>query len=203
MKKITASAAAIVAAFANFSAEAAEIRPYVGLDAVWDDVGLDDGMSAYLKDGYKSFKVNAGVRANDRFGVEVFYQHSGKEGKTVPTVFVNVLERITARIEAFGADVKGYLPVGGFEKAEFYGTIGVARYDFDGQDSAFNTATGAFASEDVSEKSTGFRFGIGAQYRFDDHWSADLSCRYVKLNGGDDDAFNNLKEVSAGVKYTF
>ena len=46
----------------------------------------------------------------------------------------------------------------------------------------------------------GYRAGIGAQYDFNENWAIRVMGRYTYLGMS---RVNNLKEVTAGLKYTF
>lgn len=193
---------AMLTALTSVQVQASEARPYLGVDFTYNKFGIDDDATGYVEDQFNAFKINAGVRLNRYVGIELFYQKSGEEEKSKMTDYEDVKLKTKVKFEAVGVDVKGYLPTS-VEKLDVYGTVGLAKYDFSGDVKATNLVTGVSASEDVSEKNTGLRFGLGAEYKLDDHWSADVSGRYVKINSGKEDYFDDLKEFSLGVKYSF
>ena len=81
------------------------------------------------------------------------------------------------------------MPVGcsGFN---LLGTIGLANYDLEVKG----------AGDKDTWTRVGYRAGIGAQYDFNENWAA----RGVRRNSYiGTKAVDNLKEVTAGIRYTF
>lgn len=89
------------------------------------------------------------------------------------------------------------------DRLTVFGAIGLAQYKFKETLIMTELLSGQSLSEKGSEKNTGYRFGVGAEFRLTDNWSLNVAGRYVKLNNGSDDVVDDLSEVSFGVKYTF
>ena len=53
----------------------------------------------------------------------------------------------------------------------------------------------------TSNQSIGYRFGIGGEYIFNQHFGLKTMLRYIKLT--DDKIINDMIELSTGVKYYF
>ena len=70
------------------------------------------------------------------------------------------------------------------------GTIGLANYDLEVKG----------AGDKDTWTRVGYRAGIGAQYDFNENWAARVVGRYSYIGTK---AVDNLKEVTAGIRYTF
>lgn len=159
------------------------VDPYIGADYIYS-YGKFGGPAKSMKKSYNSGSVNLGARIYDYLGLEAFYQQSG--------------ERKNHRAEgdfkgeflAYGADLYGYAPVmcSGFN---FLGSLGLANYRW------------TFKYPDVASKHQnriGYRAGVGMQYDFTDHFAVRVMGRYTYLGMA---RLNNLKEVTAGIRYYF
>lgn len=178
-----------VASVLSFSAHAAEYnwmneyQPYIGADYVYSYGKFGDGARA-MKKSYHSGAVNLGIRMYDYLGLEAFFQQSGERKNHKAD------GDYKAEFLAYGLDVYGYAPVycSGFN---FLGSLGLANYRV------------KFKFPDVNsthQERIGYRAGIGAQYDFTEHLAARVMGRYTYLGMA---RLNNLKEITAGLRYTF
>ncbi len=178
-----------VASVLSFGASATEYNwmneydPYIGADYVYS-YGKFGGTARGAKKSYNSGAVNLGIRMYDYLGLEAFYQQSGERKNH------RADGEFKTQFLAYGADLYGYAPVycSGFN---FLGSLGLANYRF------------KFKYPDVSSKHQeriGYRAGVGMQYDFNEHWAARVMGRYTYIGMA---RVNNLKEVTAGLRYSF
>ena len=188
-KNILLASAAVLLSGA---AQAMEINPYMGVDYVYshadyksDRANWDDA----LKKDYNSAAFNLGMRPTQYFSLEGFFQQSAENKgarlfqNDVPTT------RIKSKFYGYGADAYGYLPIGcnGFN---LLGTVGIANYNFKVKTDA--------GSDDKNHM--GYRAGLGMQYDMNEHWAMRVVGRYTYV---DSQVLDNLKEVTAGIRYSF
>ncbi len=183
---LLASAACIISfsSIANAKMMGHEVKPYVGADYVYSSADYK-GDAKGLKKSYNSGAVNAGVRVGKYMGLEAFYQHSGNR-KTHRED-----NEIKSRIQAYGLDLYGYLPLGCNDKVDLLGSIGAANYKLKVKD----LASGKYDKDRI-----GYRVGAGAQYNFTEHLSARVMGRYSYIHTKD---LKSLAEVTAGLRYSF
>jgi len=182
------------AVFLAGSASAMELNPYVGLDYVYSKADFkNDRLSAYstdsLKDDYNSAMISMGIRPLEYMSLEAFFQQSG-ERKGDNIVDANgASHKVKSEFYAYGLDAYGYMPIGcdGFS---LLGTVGLANYNV-----KIKSSDGS-----VDKQKLGYRAGIGAQYDINDNWAVRLVGRYSYI---DSKYLDNLKEVTAGIRYTF
>ncbi len=86
-------------------------------------------------------------------------------------------------------DIYGYLPMG-CSDFSLLGTVGAANYDLEIKNGP---------SKETSSR-IGYRAGVGAQYKFNENWSARIVGRYSYIGTKQVD---NLMEATAGIRYTF
>ena len=86
---------------------------------------------------------------------------------------------------------------------DIFGSIGGRKYKFKKALIISDLVTGDALGDKYNEDNLGFRFGVGAQYRINNHWSLNLTGRYVKIDNGSEDVVEDLGELSLGVKYSF
>jgi len=179
-----------VASILSFQAEAGywsevynEMKPYIGLDYIYSNVKFG-GPATHMKDSYHSPSINIGARMYGYWGIEAFYQQAFKEKRSFDG------ERHSTEFLAYGADMYGYMPVG-CSQFNLLGSLGLANYRFD------------FRYPDIASKSQnriGYRAGLGMQYDFNEHFAFRMMGRYTYLGMN---RVNNLKEVTAGLRYMF
>ncbi len=206
MKKLFLIPAALTVLFCT-NAGAAEIKPFAGLSVSYSEFDGDSEGMKFVEDKLNSFTINGGVQFSRYFSAEAFYQKSGSEDKTNNGYYLiatgtPIAIKSKVKFDAFGIDLKGYLPTS-VDRLTVFGAIGLARYKFKETLAITELVTGQSLSEKEDEKNTGFRFGVGAEFRLTDNWSLNVTGRYVKLDNGSDDVVDDLSEASIGVKYTF
>jgi opacity protein-like surface antigen len=187
MKK-TLLLAGVAALFASQSQAAEynwmkEYQPYVGADYVYSNAKFGSNASKMRK-AYSSGEVNVGVRMFDYLGLEGFYQQSGQRKRNTSD------GSYKAEFLAYGLDLYGYEPLfcGNFN---LLGSVGLANY----------RARFQYPDEKGKHQNRiGYRFGIGAQYALTENWAVRVMGRYTYLGM---ERLNNLKEVTAGLRYTF
>ena len=160
-----------------------EMHPYIGADYVYSNIKFG-GAAKNMRDSYHSPSINIGARMYGYWGLEGFYQQSFKEKKTIDG------EKHSAEFLAYGADIYGYMPVM-CSQFNLLGSLGLANYRF-----SFRYP------EEASKKQNrvGYRAGIGMQYDFTEHFAFRMMGRYSYLGMK---RVNNLKEVTAGLRFTF
>jgi len=160
-----------------------EMHPYIGADYVYS-YGKFGGAAKHMRESYHSPSINIGARMYDYWGLEAFYQQSFKEKRSIKG------EKHSAEFLAYGADMYGYMPVG-CSQFNLLGSLGLANYRF------------SFRYPEIASKTQdriGYRAGVGMQYDFTEHFAFRMMGRYTYLNMK---RVNNLKEVTAGLRYTF
>lgn len=206
MKKFFLIPAALTVLFC-MNAKAAEIKPFAGISANYSEFDGDGESLEIVEDKLSSFTINGGVQVNRYFSVEAFYQKSGSEDKINAGYYLietgtPVTIKSKVKFDAFGVDLKGYLPTS-VDRLSVFGTVGLAQYKFKETLAITELLSAQSLSEKGNEKNTGYRFGVGAEFRLTNNWSLNVTGRYVKLNNGSDDVIDDLSEVSFGAKYTF
>lgn len=182
MKKSIATLLVAVSAFA-MNANAADFRPYVGVDYNYDNGNANN---------FNSGTVNVGTQFNDYFGTEVFYQKSDDDVKTY-----DYLRQETRNFNAYGIDLNGYLPMGCEQEFALIGSLGIGEYTFN---TGYNVAT------DLNNRDhgIGYRFGLGGLYNITDSVAVKAMARYVKFNKlADETEETDMMEYTAGVRYNF
>ena len=175
MKKTigTLMVAASALAF-SASANALEFTPYVGVDYNYTDVASH---SAHFNSG----SLNVGTNYNKYFGTELLYQYSTEDKKAGEKT----------RIEGYGLDLYGYLPLGCDQTFSLLGTAGIAEYK----------VTSKYDGEKDKDHGYGYRLGAGAMYNINENVSVHALARYVftdKIEGID-----HLMEYTLGARYNF
>ena len=176
-----------VACLFSFGTNAEEYRPYVGLDYVFSNANIKKEYN--MKKDYNSGAVNAGIQIGEYTGLEAFFQQSGERKKNITDTLNN-----KTKFHAYGLDLYGYMPVPECnEKFSLLGSIGIANYNIE---SKYN---GDIRGK-IDKDRIGYRVGLGAQYNFNEHWGARVMGRYSYLGTK---VLKDLKEVTAGIRYTF
>lgn len=195
MKKtlLLAGVACLFSYSANAMDMSSELKPYIGLDYVYSKADYKNEASRLekdklIKDNYNSGVINAGVKMGDYTSLEAFYQQSATR-KGDRYYLDGLAHKAKTKFNAYGLDLYGYVPVGcsGFN---LLGTVGLANYDLE--------IKGAGGKDTWTR--VGYRAGLGAQYDFNQNWAARVVGRYSYIGTK---AVDNLKEVTAGIRYTF
>ena len=181
MKKLLLTS--VIALFA-VSAHAGDIKPIVGIDYVYSDVGLKNGWEYLAKDKYSSINLTGGVKIGKYFGAEAFFQHSNEQdGLSTP------YGSLKTQFYGVGADMIGYVSV--HEKVNVLGTVGMGYYKVKAE----------LANIEDSEKGLGMRLGTGIQYDLTENVALRSMVRYVKLNSFE--SMDDMVEVTAGLRFSF
>lgn len=160
-----------------------EMHPYIGADYVYSNIKFG-GPAQHMRDSYHSPSINIGARMYGYLGLEGFYQQAFKEKKTIDG------DKHETEFLAYGMDMYGYMPIM-CSQFNLLGSLGLANYRF------------SFKYPDIASKSQnriGYRAGIGMQYDFNEHFAFRMMGRYSYLGMS---RVNNLKEVTAGLRYMF
>lgn len=165
-----------------------EIKPYIGADYVYTHADFKESGNLLKKD-YNSGAVNVGTRLGEYAGLEAFFQQSGQRKST----YMSGADEIKAKSKfyAYGLDLFGYLPLGCADKVDLLASVGAGNYNLEVK----NTPYGKYDKDHM-----GYRFGVGAQYNFNENVSARVMYRYTYV---DTKYLDNLNEVTAGLRYTF
>ncbi len=174
MKKILLLAG--VASVVAMSANAFDFTPYAGVDYNYSLTHHDDSMNGWMPGHANSGSVVLGTALGQYTGVEAFYQLSNKEHK----------RDNRSQIQAYGADVMGYLPMGCYGEWELIGAAGAGWYD-------------AKYNKD-NDAGWGYRLGAGLQYNFANDWAVRAMYRHVWV---DKSVLDCMNEFSLGVRYYF
>ncbi len=158
---------------ASAVSQAADNGIYIGAGVGQSNVDIDAGVTQIDGDD-TGFKVIAGFRPLDWFGVEVNYIDFGK----VSDSGVNV------ESDALAAYAVGFLPLG---PVDLFAKAGVASAD-----TSVGTSLGR-----VSDDSTDFAYGAGLQFRL-----LSLSAR-IEYEIFDLEDVDDLNMISVGLTYTF
>ena len=173
---LLASLTVLAAALAAPAAQAADNGFYLGAGVTKSKV---DGLEDQLDFDDESFKLIAGFRPLDSFGVEVNYIDLGKDSTTIGPITVS------ADAKAVAAYAVGYLPL---TPIDLYLKAGLARWE----SSASATGLGSF-----SDDGTEFAYGAGIQARFG---SLAARLEYESFDAGGSD---RAELLSVGVTWTF
>lgn len=184
MKK-TLLLAGVASLFAVNTANA-EIKPYVGLDYNYSSYDMDSDVRDSIEDDYNSLSFVAGAKLMDNFGLEAFYQRSLNEKNTSSDG-----AKVSSRIQNYGVDALGYLPLGCDQEVELIAGLGLGEYEMRGR-------IAGLGSE--KEDALGIRANIGAQYNIDENWAVRGMYRHVYLQNSE---LNDINEFTAGVRYNF
>ena len=176
-----------VACLFSFGASAEEFRPYVGMDYIFSNANIKKEYD--MKKDYNSLAVNAGVKMGEFVSLEAFFQQSGERKKHISDTVSS-----KTKFHAYGLDMYGYMPIPRCDDTfNLLGSIGLANYNIE-------TKYEGAARGKIDKDRMGYRAGIGMQYNFTENLGARVMGRYTYLGGK---ALKDLKEVTAGIRYTF
>lgn len=168
-----------------------DIKPVIGIDYVYSQIDMDDGVNEIWEDKLNAYALSAGVKINKYFGVEAFYQQS-EEAEKSHDIYVYPYHQLsidtTIKYKAYGIDLVGYAPV--HKNFDLIGTIGTAYYDTD-------ISLGYMSA---SEGKLGFRLGAGAQVNINEHVSLRIMGKYNYTNI---EGAKNMFDVTAGARFYF
>ena len=164
MKK-TLLLAGVASLFAVNTANA-EVKPYVGLDYNYSSYGMDKPYNDAFEDDYNSLSFVAGAKLMENFGLEAFYQRSLNEKNTYDG------DKYSSRIQNYGVDALGYLPLGCDKEVELIAGLGLGQYQTKYREQGYTSS---------KEEALGIRANVGAQYNIDENWSVRGMYRHVYL----------------------
>jgi len=177
-----------VASLLAFQANAADIKPYVGLDAGYSHVEYPiPGYLASFSENFGIMNFNVGTKIGKYFGLEVSAQAS-------TTKEDNTNYGVELSYNSVGIDALGYVPIG--NKVEIFASAGVGYYTFDLSKDMYDNF-----STHIQYSDTAFRIGGGAQYNFNNHWAMRGMVKYAFINA--DYIVDSVTEVSVGIRYSF
>ena len=163
----------------------AELTPYVGADYTYSMRRMDTMAKEALVDHSVGAAVVAGVKLNKWAGLEAFYQITKPE-----TNHIADGTKFHDRMQAYGLDAIGYLPLGCDQKFELLAGLGIGEYELKIREDG-----------DVEKfEGVGYRLTAGAQYNLDEHWTVRGTYRHVYVNKM---FLNDLNEISLGLRYNF
>ena len=159
------------------------IRPVLGADYSYSMFSLsdDEGYNMIAADDIHSFALSGGLKFNQHFGIEAFYQNTLVKAE-------HDLTGVESEFNAYGLDLVGYLPVS--EKFDLIGTAGVAKYEVEL----------SYAGESLTDDGIGGRIGFGGQYNFNNNISARFMARYNHI---DIEGVDNMIDLTAGFRFYF
>ncbi len=185
MKKtlVLAGVACLFSVSANAMDWEREFRPYIGLDYVYSHADYKD-LVREPKKSYNSGAVNVGTWITHYASLEAFFQQSAETKSFDKTEY-----RVKTEFYAYGLDAYGYLPIG-CNGLNLLGSLGMANYNMKAK----------YKTGNIDKQRLGYRAGIGAQYDFNENFSARVVGRYSYIGAKH---LDNLMEVTAGIRYTF
>lgn len=178
-KTIGALLVAVSAVAFTANANAYEYKPYAGLDYVRSNIKNESAMK------FNSASVNVGTQFNQYFGTEAFYQYSDQDSHGRGD------DKALTRIQSYGIDALGYLPLGCDQTVSLIGTVGIANIN----------ATSKVEGTKEKENGLGYRVGAGAQYAIDENLAVRALARYTFTDKVTD--VDHIMEYVAGVQYKF
>lgn len=162
-----------------------EIEPYIGADYIFTSADFKKAGNL-LKEDYNGGAVNIGTRLGKYAGLEAYYQMTGERKAKHESG-----SDLKSKFRSYGLDLFGYLPLGCADKVDLLASVGAGNYTL----KVKGDPTGEYDKDHM-----GYRFGIGAQYNFNEHVSARVMGRYTYV---DTKYLDSLMEVNAGLRYTF
>ena len=169
-----------------FAANAsAEMTPYVGADYTYSMLSMDAVAEDVLVDHAHGGALVAGTKFNKWSGVEAFYQLTKEESNHYEGA------KFHDRMQAYGVDLLGYLPLGCDQKVELLAGLGLGEYEVKVREAGYRSD---------KEEGIGYRLTAGAQYNLDENWSVRGTYRHVYVNKM---FLNDMNELSLGVRYNF
>jgi len=199
-----------------------KLKPYIGLEAGYnslDRITIKDEIIAggittlsysQLPDKNITLSGVLGLKITPHISLEAFYQDTiakkNKKGKTTitnNTVDVSYTTNSTTSLSfnSFGLDFIYNTPLYN-PKLQLLLALGIGSYNIDAKYKLKKIySIGEDITVSTSNQSIGYRFGIGGEYIFNQHFGLKTMLRYIKLT--DDKIINNMIELSTGIKYYF
>lgn len=164
------------------SAFASNFHLILGADYITSDIKYNGGHKDTIKpkDDYKSFSPVIGITAYG-IGLEAYILNS-KDVKE---------DSLHSKIRAYGLDFVGEASLS--DNFALIASLGLAKYEF------HNTQNGI----KTSDSNNGPRFGIGLQYYITHNLAILAMYHYTLLNSGENDLYDAVSEISAGLRFIF
>ncbi len=157
------------------------LRYYVGSTFSLNEINFDNGKSSQNN---KAVALNAGVTLNSVFDIELFFQAANQD----------------INYEAYGFDFKANCNVAP-ERVKLFGSLGLAYYDFDlKSDDAWSAVIYPTVGSLIY---SAYRTGVGIELLLNNHWAVNTTARYIYLDTPHYKGFEDMTELSFGIKYTF
>ena len=179
MKKILLATILSVLPFVA-NAKDIDVKPVIGGDFSYIKADLQSELDRIVENHYSSFSGIIGIKINDEFGLEAFYQQSLDEKS---------LGIITTNFNAFGFDALAYIPLE--ENLYLIPSFGMARYKIVADINGYGSN---------NEDGLGIRTGIGFQININENVGLRISGRYVHL---DIESVDDIMELSTGLRFSF
>ncbi len=159
------------------------IRPMMGIDYLY----------AMTDNDYQvhSFSFSGGIKFNQYFGIEAFFQKSLTEAEN---------RYSNMKYVAYGLDFIGYIPLD--YRFDLIGTIGIGNTKY----SIKEDYPDVYSYNKVSKSydAIGYRIGLGGQYNFNDMVSARFMVRYNFIfNDVDYRSIDSMIDLTAGLRFYF
>ncbi|MAF32089.1 MAG: hypothetical protein CMF60_07765 [Magnetococcales bacterium] len=178
--QITMGLLGVTVALLTTTANATELKPYVGLDVSGVSFEMDSDVSAVLPDRYTAVSPYVGVELSDKFAIEGGYIKSSEESKNVGA------NQVRLKFSGFYLDAVGKYAVN--EKIDLLGSVGLQRTKAEVEVLPAGT-TGDDTAIDL-------RIGGGAEYALNDKVGLRANLRYINYEDG-------ALQYGVGVNYKF
>jgi opacity protein-like surface antigen len=197
-KLMLALALALPSALAN----AADTRPYVGLDVSRLTGKFRDSDDDILKDKYAAFTLDFGTKFTQYFGAELFYKKTLKETTKDLVLFVPPSTIIPVEAETsfsgFGLMANGYVPL--TDRLNFEPAFGLGMYK--GKITICDALGYGICESGSDDGTLGVTFGVGLGYEASEHVGLRGGFKYTTFSD-DDFSLKDFTEIYLGAKYVF
>lgn len=192
MKKIILTFVVLLTAFYAQPVEAAHKRyipkPYVGFDYIYTNIKYKGDYDKYFDDSEPTYGANIGIRMNEFFGMEFYYQHAQEVTRTTSDF------ESKGRFNSYSLDFIGYMPTSPSLKLNFLFLFGAGVYEYRGE---IQTVDKKYKD---SEGYLSYRAGLGMQYNFTRNLAVRAVGRYVLASS---DYVRSHLEGSIGIQLGF
>jgi opacity protein-like surface antigen len=195
----------------------------VGLELGAVSPTLNKGLKDSISDDYRfNFAINAGVRG-DYYGIELFYQTSGKSDKKISDkeeyyegygkTTIETDAKTKGSLSSLGIDFLGYYPLNN-QGTELLAGIGIVNYEFEVKTEGKYSVSNSYSSSSNQEGSinytqkesaTSLRFTLGAQHALSQNIKVGANFKYspVTIKVGGIKMVEGVTEFNFSTKYEF
>ena len=190
----------VVCLIAFWASQAKAVSPYIGLDYVYSKYNYDMGerySGKWFQEKYDGGVASLGLKLNNNFAIEGFYQQT-ESNQSQTSGFAATGDTLTTkmRFKAYGVDlVRDLLNA---RVVEVLASVGVAKYEVDVSRDYSAGGVSSLTKERLDGE--GLRLGIGMQLNFSQHYAFRTMFRYSLTTI---DEIEDIKEITAGIRYTF